>query len=154
MRALRRVLFWLVDLAAIVVVIACILQFSRHRSVTCSWTGARASCALEAEDSLGRVQHARIDGIRGAAYRTENVVGVVTDARNKDDLALFGTRMIEVDRIEDAKRLYAFVDDRGPDSIAIASGVAHPRWMTAGLLGALLVYAFLSRRARKVEAHV
>jgi uncharacterized membrane protein len=154
MRVLRRVLFWLVDLAAIVVVIACILQFARHRSVTCSWAGSRASCDVEAEDSLGRVQRAQIEGIRGAAYRTGNAVGLVTDARNKDDLALFGTRMIEVQRLEDAQRLYAFADDRAPQSIAIASGIAHPRWLTAALLGALLAYALLTRRGRKADAHV
>jgi hypothetical protein len=148
-RTLRRLLFWIVDLAAIAVVVACIVHFSRRKTVDCSWRGMRASCAVEAEDSLGRVESERIDGIRGVAYISGPVVGLVTDATHHDDLALFGTRMIELERPSDAKGLYDFADQRTPDHIAFASGVAHPLWMTVGLLAALVAYAFLSSRARK-----
>jgi hypothetical protein len=146
---LRRLAFWLVDLAVVVVVVACVLHFCRRRSVACSWEGMRASCRVETEDSLGRVERHTIAGVRGAAYLDGLYVGLVTDARNKDDLALFGTSEIEVANVADARRLRAFADDHEPDHIAISSGVAHPRWVTAGLLASLLVYGFVSRRARR-----
>lgn len=152
MRILRRLLVWLGDLTAIVVVVACILHFSRRHGVVCDWHGMRASCALEVEDSLGRVEHAQIDGIRGVAYRAGNVVGVVTDASNKDELAFFGTRMIVLERPDDAAHLYAFADDRTPSHLAIEWGAPHPRWLTAALLAALLAYSFLSRRGRAALA--
>ena len=118
--------------------------------MACGWHGVRASCAVEAEDSLGRVRTEQIDGIRGAAYRTGSVVGVVTDARNKDAEALFGTRMIELGSQADAERLYAFVDDRTPATISVAEGAEHPRRGTFAWLFGLLAYAFVSRRARAV----
>ncbi len=146
---LRAILRWLVDLAVVAVAIACILHFSRRHVVACEWGRLRASCTVEAEDSLGRVQRAVIEGIRGAAYRSGNVVGLVTDAANKDDLALFGVREVEVADAASAERLRAFAADRDPDRIHIASGVEHPRLTTGAILAALLVYGVATRRRRR-----
>ncbi len=143
---------WVFDLAVVAVVIACILHFSRRKSVDCAWARLRAACVVETEDSLGRVEHTEIAGIRGAAYRSRNEVGLVTDAQNKDETAFFGTRAITLDDAASAERLRAFATDRDPEHFAIASGVAHPRWMTASLLVALGIYAFVTRRRRSVLA--
>ena len=114
----------------------------------------RASCSVEAEDSLGRVKAQRIEGIRGAAFILGADVGLVTDAANKDELAFFGTQVIQLRRPADAKALYDFAERRVPDRVAFATGVAHPLWLTLALLGALLAYAVLSRRARTRRANV
>ena len=154
MRTLRRLLFWIVDLAAIAGIVACILHFSRRQSVDCAWHEMRASCAVEAEDSLGRVKAERIEGIRGAAFVLGADVGLVTDASNKDALAFFGTQVIQLRRAPDAKALYDFAERRVPDRVSFASGVAHPLWLTLALLGVLLAYAVVSRRARVRRADV
>jgi hypothetical protein len=145
---LRIVLRWLVDLAVVGVAIACIVHYSRRRAVACDWERMRASCTVEAEDSLGRVQHEDIHGIRGAAYRHGAIVGLVTDAQNKDDTALFGTRDVQLDDVASAERLRAFAADRDPDHVSIESGVARPRMTTGAILAALLAYGFVTRRRR------
>jgi len=149
MRLLHVLAWWLFDLAVVAVAVACILHVSRRRSIACDWHGMRASCALDAEDSIGRVQHRDIVGIRGAAYRSGNFVGLVTDARHKDAMALFGTSEIEAPSEADAERLRAFADDREPEHYALEVGVPHPRWTTALILAGLLVYGFVSGRMRR-----
>jgi hypothetical protein len=146
---LRRVLRLLVDLAVVGVTIACILHYSRRREVSCEWKGLRASCHVEVEDSLGRVETAEIAGIRGAAYRRDALVGLVTDAQNKDETALFGTREVQLDTVVDAEKLRAFAVDRVPDRIELLSGVRRPRVVTIALLAGILVYAFLTSRLRR-----
>jgi len=146
---LRKGLRLLVDLAVVGVTIACILHYSRRREVTCEWKGLRASCHVEVEDSLGRVERADITGIRGAAYRRDVLVGLVTDAQNKDETALFGTREVQLATAADAEKLRAFSVDRVPDRIEILSGVRKPRIVTIALLAGLLVYAFLTSRLRR-----
>ena len=146
---LRRVLRFLVDLAVVGVTIACILHYSRRREVTCEWKGMRASCHVEVEDSLGRIERADIAGVRGAAWRREALVGLVTDAQNKDELALFGTREVQLDSVPDAEKLRAFAVDRVPDRVELLSGVRRPRVVTIALLAGLLVYAFLTSRLRR-----
>ena len=148
---LRRVLRLLVDLAVVGVTIACILHYCRRREVTCEWKGIpmRASCHIEVEDSLGRVERADITGIRGAAYRRDTLVGLVTDAQNKDETALFGTREVQLDNAADAEKLRAFAVDRVPDRVGLLSGVQRPRVVTIALFAGLLVYAFLTRRLRR-----
>lgn len=150
MRFLRALVWWLVDIAVVVAAIACIMHVSRRRSVACDWHGLRASCALDAEDSLGRIEHREIAGIRGVAYRQGHFVGLVTDAHNKDTEALFGTAEIEAPTDADADQLRAFADDRIPDHVAMRVGVAHPRWVTGALLVAILLYGFLTGRARRL----
>ena len=145
-RVLRRALRWLVDLAAIAACIICILHFSRRRSVDCTWERMRAACSVEVEDSLGRVERDAVTGVRGAAYRSGAVVGLVTDAQNHGEHALFGTREIQLDDVADAERLRAFAADHDPDHIVIVSGVARPRVVTAMFFAALLVYGVVSRR--------
>lgn len=148
---LRRALRLLVDLAVVGVTIACILHYSRRRQVTCEWKGMpmRASCRVEVEDSLGRVEGADIDGIRGAAWRRDTLVGLVTDAQNKDETALFGTREVQLDSAPDAEKLRAFAVDRVPDRIEILSGVRRPRVLTIAILVGLLAYAFITSRLRR-----
>lgn len=146
---LRRILRLLVDLAVVGVTIACILHYSRRREVTCEWKGSRASCHVEVEDSLGRVESADVTGVRGAAWRRDALVALVTDAQNKDETALFGTREIQLDTVADAEKLRAFAVDRVPDRIEILSGVRRPRVVTIALLVGLLVYAFLTSRLRR-----
>ena len=149
---LRRLLRLLVDLAVVGVTIACILHYSRRREVTCAWKDApiaRASCHVEVEDSLGRVERADVTGIRGAAWRRDALVGLVTDAQNKDETALFGTRDVQLDTAADAEKLRAFATDRVPDRVEILSGVRKPRVVTIALLVGLLVYAFLTSRLRR-----
>ena len=146
---LRRVLRLLVDLAVVGVTIACILHYSRRREVTCEWQGLRASCQVEVENSLGRVERADITGIRGAAWRRDALVGLVTDAQNKDEKAFFGTREVLLDNAADAEKLRAFAVDRVPDRIALLSGVKRPLVVTIALFVGLLVYAFLTSRLRR-----
>jgi hypothetical protein len=139
----------LVDLAVVAVTVACILHYSRRREVTCEWKGLRATCHVEVEDSLGRIERADIEGIRGAAYRRDALVGLVTDAQNKDETALFGTREVQLDTAADADKLRSFAVDRVPDHIEILSGVRRPRIVTIALFVGLLVYSFLTRRLRR-----
>ena len=145
MRRFINVARWLVDLAIVVATIACILHVSRRRTVTCTWERLRAACTVEAEDSLGRVTSETIHDVRGAAYRSGKVVGLVTDAQNKSEHALFGTYEISVATEHDADELFAFAHDRDPDRIELTAGVARPRVITALLLAALLAYAIASR---------
>jgi len=147
MRRLFAVARWLVDLAVVVAVIACILHQSRRRSIACAWEGRRASCAIEVESSLGRVRSDAIREIRGAAYRSKNVVGFVTDADNKGENALFGTREIAFNDEGDAERFYAFAYDHDPQRVEAREGVERPLVVTAAWLGALLLYAIVSRFA-------
>jgi hypothetical protein len=152
---LRKALRLVIDLAVVAVTIACILHYCRRREVTCEWKGLRASCRVEVEDSLGRVESADIGGIRGAAYRRDMLVGLVTDAQNKDETALFGTREVQLDNAADAEKLRAFAVDRVPDRVEILSGVRRPRVVTIALLVGLLAYAFLTSRLRRsVRANV
>jgi hypothetical protein len=109
----------------------------------------RATCSVEAEDSLGRVQRGSVEGVRAAAYRSGKVVGLVTDAQHKGDQALFGTREVELQSEADAERLYAFATDRDPDRLSIHSGVARPRIVTAVALLGLFVYAIVTRHRRR-----
>ena len=149
---LRRILRLVVDLAVVGVTIACILHYSRRREVMCDWKGspvARATCRVEVEDSLGRGERAEIAGVRGVAWRRDGLVGLVTDAQNKDETALFGTREVQLDSVADAEKLRAFAVDRVPDHIEILSGVRRPRFVTIALLLGLLVYAFLTSRLRR-----
>ncbi len=148
---LRRALRLLVDLAAVGVTITCILHYSRRREVTCEWKDMprRASCHVEVEDSLGRIEHADITGIRGAAWRRDGLVALVTDAQNKDDTALFGTREVQLDSVADAEKLRTFAIDREPDRVEILSGVRRPRVVTIAFLVGLLAYAFLTGRLRR-----
>jgi hypothetical protein len=148
---LRRILRLVVDLAVVGVTIACILHYSRRREVTCEWKGMpmRASCHVEVEDSLGRIESADIDGIRSAAYRRDALVGLVTDAQNKDETALFGTREVQLASAADADKLRAFAVDREPAHIEILSGVRRPRVVSIAMFVGLLVYAFLTSRLRR-----
>ena len=79
---LRGALRLIVDLAVVGVTIACILHYSRRREVTCEWKGVpmRASCHVEVEDSLGRIERADVVGVRGAAWRREALVGLLAYA--------------------------------------------------------------------------
>lgn len=152
MGALRVVSRWLFDLAVVVVAIACIAHVSRRSSIACAWHGMRASCSLEAEDVFGGVQRRTIEGIHGAAYRDGAYVGLVTDARHKDETAFFGTSEIRAPSEADAQRLYAFVDDHSPDRYTVESGAAHPRLMTALLFVGVFLYGFFSGRLRRRRA--
>lgn len=140
-----RRLGWLVDLVVVAAVVACILHFSRRHAVDCRWDKLRASCEVAYEDSLGRQTRENIAGIRGAAYRSEAVVGLVTDARHKGEHALFGTREVLLDTVDSAQRLESFASDREPDHFALETGASKPLWLTLALLGALLAYAFATR---------
>jgi hypothetical protein len=146
--AIRVVVRGVIDLAVVVGCIACILHFSRRRVVDCAWDRMRASCTVEVEDSLGRVERTSVDGIRSVAYRDGTVVGLVTDAQRKGERALFGTREIELSDGAEAERLRAFVSDHEPDHLLLNSGTTHPRWLTAAMLVALLAYGVISRRKR------
>ena len=146
---LRGILRLLVDLVVVGVAIACILHYSRRRDVACDWGPMRASCHVEVEDSLGRIQQEDIAGIRGAAYRHGEIVGLVTDAQNKDEGALFGTREVLFDDIRDAEKLRAFAKDRDPAHIEILSGVRRPRTVTLAFFVGILVYTFVTRRLRR-----
>ena len=88
---MRRVLLILaravLDLAVVAIVIACVLHFSRRRTVDCAWERMRASCTVETIDSLGRVEGETVEGIRSAAYRSGAVVGLVTDAQHRGEMA-------------------------------------------------------------------
>jgi hypothetical protein len=106
----------------------------------------RATCNVEVEDSLGRTERATIEGIRSVAYRSGNVVGLVTDAQHHGEHALFGTQEIELDDEAAAEHLRAFATDHDPPRISITSGVAHPRWLTAAMLAVLLAYGVITRR--------
>jgi hypothetical protein len=146
---MRRVVLALIHLGVIAACIACILVFSRRRSVECAWDHMRASCVVESEDSLGRIEHDRIDGVRGAAYRSGPVVGLVTDAQHHGEHALFGTHEVELANDADAQRLAAFAINHDPDQVSIRSGVPHPRVITGVVLFGVLVYGILTRRRRK-----
>lgn len=137
------------NLAVIVACVATILHFARRREIECAWQDRRASCTVEVEDSLGRVEHDRVDGVRGVAYRAGSTVGLVTDAQHMSELALFGTREVEAGNDANAARLVAFAVDQEPERLSIHDGVAHPRLMTALMLLLLLGYSVVTQRLRR-----
>ena len=147
--ALVRLLRLALDLAVIAGCVACILHFARRRAVECSWQRMRAACNVEVEDSLGRVERDSIGGVRGAAYRTDTAVGLVTDAQHQGPTALFGTHEVELGDATNAARLYAFAEDREPERIALSSGVAYPRALTITVLLGLVVYSVATKRRRR-----
>ncbi len=136
---------WLLDLAVVAAAIACILHFSRRHAVDCRWEKLRASCDVAYEDSLGRRSLESISGIRGAAYRSDAVVGLVTDARHKGEHALFGTREVRLDTADAARSLESFASDREPDQLSLQTGARRPLVVTIGLLAALLLYTLATR---------
>ena len=142
--AVGRVVF---DLAVVAATVACILHVSRRHTVSCAWERLRAACTVEAVDSLGRVETESVRGVRDVAYRTKNIVGLVTDAENRGEHALFGTHEIVLDSEHDAERLQSFAHDREPERIDLESGVSRPRVVTAILFALLLAYGVLSRFA-------
>ncbi|HSQ67710.1 MAG TPA: hypothetical protein VLM85_31080 [Polyangiaceae bacterium] len=148
-----RRLGWLLDLAVVAATIACIMHFSRHYVVDCRWDKVRASCDVSYEDALGRQTRETVAGIRGSAYRSQAVVGLVTDARHKGENALFGTREVLLDTTDAAQRLEAFASDGEPEHLSIESGAPKPLLLTVGLLAALLVY-MLATRSRAVRVEV
>ena len=147
-----RRLGWLLDLAVVAATIACILHFSRRHVVDCRWDKLRASCDVASEDALGRQTRETVTGIRGSAYRSHAVVGLVTDARHKGENALFGTHEVLLDTTDAAERLEAFASDREPERLSIESGAPKPLLLTVGLLAALFVYTLATRsRTLRVE---
>jgi hypothetical protein len=146
---LRKLARVCLDVLVITVCIVSVLRISRRRSVDCGWEGRRGSCAVETEDSLGRVEHDTVEGVRGAAYRNGVVVGLVTDAEHKGEHALFGTHEIQLDSAADAERVLQFAVDQEPATLSIRSGVAHPRVITTLILLGLVVYSAVTSRLRR-----
>ena len=142
----------MLDVAVIAACVAAILHFARRREVECAWANRRAACTIEVEDSLGRVEHDEVEGVRGAAYRSGSIVGLVTDAQHQDELALFGTHEIETGDDADAARLLAFAVDEEPERLSIHRGLAHPRVATAVMLLLLLAYGVVTKRLRSKRA--
>jgi hypothetical protein len=147
--ALYKALRVVLDLGVILLCIVAIVRFSTHRAIECRWERLRATCSVEVVDAFGRVQRDDVEEIRGAAYRSGSLVGLVTDARHKGEHALFGTHEVELDSDADAERLRLFAVDRDHDALSIASGVAHPLALTVALLACLTAYGEITRRRRR-----
>jgi hypothetical protein len=151
MTRVPRWLRWLIDVAVVSACVIAIAHVARRRTVDCAWDRMRAACTIETEDALGRATRETITEVRGAAYRSGRVVGLVTDAQNHGEHALFGTRELELETDADAERLRAFAHDHDPDRLTLVAGVAKPRLTTGLFLAALLVYALITRKRLSVS---
>lgn len=130
---------WAVDLLVLVAVVVAVALYARRDEIACAYNGATASCTISMTDALEVRTTRRIDGIHSLAYRSGTHVGLVTDAKNKDAMAPFGTREIEAWDETAAKALESFFEERsGP--IALWHGPAHPSLY--GLLAMLVVFSY------------
>jgi len=132
------------DAIVIVAIIALTARYARRQEIACEWRGATASCTTSIVSAFGRRSTSLIEGIHSFAYRSGEKIGVVTDARNKDEKASFGTREIETWDAASADAIESFADQR-KKSVAIAHGPTHPIAITIVAMLAVLGYAWITR---------
>lgn len=144
----RGCMVWLMDLAIVAATIALVLVVARKRVVQCDWPErGLGRCVVRTENALGQVEEHVIDGIHSFAYRSRVEVGFVTDARNKDREAPFGTRAIEMWDDAGADALEDFATERAEPHLVLSRGADSP--VRTGLLffAALVAYVVVTRRS-------
>lgn len=134
----------LADILVIVVAIGMVALFARRLEVDCARAGNVGTCRFTTIGALELRSERTIEGIHSLAHRSGATLHVVTDAKNKDTMAAFGQRQIDLwdDRAADA--MQSFVEAR-TDSVALVHGPAHPAILTFVVMLALLVYAWGTR---------
>lgn len=134
----------LADGAILALAVALVVLNARREEIDCAWADRVATCHMTTLGGLEMRNDRTIDGIHGLAHRSGTRLSVVTDARNKDDLASFGLRQIDVWDARAADSVEAFLVERGAH-LTLAHGPAHPAVWTAAVMLALLVYAWMTR---------
>lgn len=143
----RGCLTWMLDLAVVVAMVALALMTARKHVVSCDWPErSLATCVVHTENAVGIEADFVISGIHAFAYRTGLEIGFVTDAKNKDRDAAFGTRAIVLKDEASANALQAFATMRSTPSIRLAHGPEHPLRVTGLVMVALIVYLVVTRR--------
>ena len=144
----RGVRAWLLDLGLVAVTVALVLNFARRDTVSCAWPPVGyARCDLEKVNAIGQSQVRTIEGIHGAGQRSGRSVQLVTDAKNKDEDAQFGTRKIEMGDELSARALHSFASSREPSALVVVHGPSRPWLAGLGFFALLLLYVALTRRA-------
>jgi hypothetical protein len=133
------------DAVAIFAVVAATVTYARRTEIGCAWVGQEAVCHVVEVSPLGTRRETVIGGIRGVAYRSGTRLGLVTSARNKDELAAFGTRDIGAWDEDSTLTLRQFFDEGAGAPLHIATGPERPFLWTLALLLGLLVYATMTR---------
>ncbi len=143
----RGCLAWLLDVAVVVAIITLALTVARRNTVRCDWPlRGQGRCIVETENAIGMIQERTIDGIHSLAYRTRVEVGFVTDAKNKDPEAQFGTRSIEMWDEAGADALEAFASERADPRLQISRGPDSPVRAGIGFFLLLAAYVVVTRR--------
>jgi hypothetical protein len=143
----RGCLAWLLDAAVIVAIVALALLLARRTTVSCDWPAqALGRCTMTTENALGSTQTQVLDGAHSFAYRAGNEIGFVTDAKNKDRDAPFGTRSIPMWDQASADTLMDFATERKVDHVEISHGPDHPVRVGLLFLGLLVLYVLSTRR--------
>jgi hypothetical protein len=143
----RGCLTWMLDLAVVVATVALALLTARKQVVSCDWPErSLATCVVHTENAAGMEADFVISGIHAFAYRTGLEIGFVTDAKNKDRDAPFGTRAIVLKDEASANALETFATTRNAPSILLAHGPEHPLRVTGLFLVALITYLVVTRR--------
>src|SRR5207237_574202 len=133
----------LADLVVIASAIAAIAIYARRESIDCA-RDAMGACRLTTIGAFETESIKSIEGIRSMAHRSGSTLYVVTDAKNKDPMAAFGQRRIELWDTAPADEVEGFVEGRAA-TVALSHGPRHPAILTAVVLFALLFYAWATR---------
>lgn len=139
---------WLLDVALVVLVTALALALCRRKTVSCEWPERQtATCEVVTENAVGALRRESLAGIKSFAYRHRREVGFVTDAKNKDATANFGTRSIEMWDDASAAALEAFARERSGPRFSATRGPDSPPLLGAGLFALFALYVLATRRA-------
>ncbi len=143
----RGVRGWLLDLLLVAITVALVLNFARRETVSCAWPEAGyGRCDLEKVNAVGSVQARTVEGIHGLGQRSGRTVQLVTDAKNKDVDAQFGTRKIEMWDEPAARALEHFAASHDQPAFVAVHGPSRPWLAGLALFGLLLTYVALTRR--------
>ncbi len=143
----RGCLSWVLDVIVVIATVALILLTARKQVVTCDWPESKlAQCVVHTENAAGIEADYTISGIHGFAYRTGLEVGFVTDAKNKDRDAAFGTRAIVTKEDASTDALASFAINH-LEHVVVEHGPEHPLRVTGLYLLGLMIYLAVTRRA-------
>lgn len=142
----RGCLSWVLDLALVIATVALALLTARKQVVACDWPEAKlAQCVVHTENAAGIEADYTVSGIHAFAYRTGLEIGFITDAKNKDRDAAFGTRAIVTKDEAGAEALESFATKRLAH-VRVEHGPEHPLLVTGLCLVVLMVYLVVTRR--------
>lgn len=134
----------LAELVVLALAIASVGLLARREAIECAWNDGAGTCRIATIGALELRKERVIEGIHALGHRSGTHLHLVTDARNKDDLAPFGMRQIETWDERSADAVETFLHDR-QGTLSLAHGPAHPALWTALAMAGVLVFGWASR---------